>query len=43
MLTTHKTYLPKTGEQKVVWLTVIGTLLICIIGGYLYFKKKVER
>ncbi|MDU2264645.1 MAG: LPXTG cell wall anchor domain-containing protein [Enterococcus faecalis] len=26
-----------------VWWTIIGALLISSIGGYLYFRKKVER
>ncbi|EKZ0484914.1 Cna B-type domain-containing protein [Enterococcus faecalis] len=38
-----KKWLPKTGEEKVIWLTIIGVFLICSIGGYLYFRKKVKR
>ncbi|EGO7986289.1 LPXTG cell wall anchor domain-containing protein [Enterococcus faecalis] len=40
--TTSKNYLPKTGEQKIGWLTIIGVLLIGSTGGYLYFRKKVK-
>lgn len=36
-------YLPKTGEINAIWWTVVGALLISSIGGYLYFRKKVER
>ena len=36
-------HLPKTGEVNVIWWTVVGTLLISSVGGYLYFRKKVER
>ena len=36
-------HLPKTGEVNAIWWTVVGTLLISSVGGYLYFRKKVER
>ncbi len=39
-LTTQKSNLPKTGEQKAVWLTLIGVLLSVSTGGYLYFRKE---
>ncbi|EIQ7097420.1 Cna B-type domain-containing protein [Enterococcus faecalis] len=36
-------HLPKTGEVNTIWWTVVGALLISSLGGYLYFRKKVER
>ena len=36
-------HLPKTGEVNAIWWTVVGALLISSVGGYLYFRKKVER
>lgn len=36
-------WLPKTGEEKTIWLTIIGALLICGTAGYLYLRKKVKQ
>ncbi|MBO0455660.1 Cna B-type domain-containing protein [Enterococcus hulanensis] len=36
-------WLPKTGEEKTIWLTIIGALLICGTVGYLYLRKKVRQ
>ena len=36
-------HLPKTGEVNAIWWTVVGASLISSAGGYLYFRKKVER
>ncbi|MDT2661716.1 Cna B-type domain-containing protein [Enterococcus hulanensis] len=36
-------WLPKTGEEKTIWLTIIGALLIFGAAGYLYLRKKVRQ
>ncbi|MGG5318509.1 Cna B-type domain-containing protein [Enterococcus sp. AZ072] len=35
-------WLPKTGEEKAAWLTIIGAFLVCSVVGYLYFRKKAK-
>ena len=37
-------HLPQTGEQKMIWLSVVGLILILAIGGYYFYtKKKVNK
>nr|WP_242542171.1 Cna B-type domain-containing protein [Vagococcus sp. DIV0080] len=36
--------LPKTGEQKVKWITIVGTIILLAISAfYLYQKRKISR
>ncbi|MGG5370261.1 hypothetical protein IGI67_001886 [Enterococcus sp. AZ196] len=36
----NHTYLPKTGEQKSTLLVVVGIVILVILGGVVYFKRK---